>query len=163
MPSIRHPNLMYPTDDNFEVNVPPEVSNFRSDFESLGVVNDLDNWYVTGQWAEKFEAHFNDLLPLAEQGHVLAQYSLAIIHMMGLRYSSIELAKANYSQDISQMSQWLELAAKQGYMGAIDILGAMGVGEEAERLRGIIVEIFQEKENGATFPLGETWRRAYGT
>ena len=60
------------------------------------------------------------------------------------------------------MSHWLELAAKQGYMGAIDNLGAMGVGEEAERLRGIIAEILWEKESGATFSPGETWRRAYG-
>lgn len=153
---------MYPTDDNFEVNVPPEVERYRSDLEALGVVNDLKNWYLTTEWAEKFDAHYNSLFPLAEQGNVLAQYSLAVILMMGLRYSNIEAAKANYSDDIIQMSRWLEMAAKQGYMCAIDNLGAVGVGEEADRLRAIIFEIFQKKEKGATFPPGETWRRAYG-
>lgn len=162
MESPRQPNLMYPSDDNFEVDVPPEVSRFRSDEETLGVVNDMENWYVTAEWAEKFNAHLTSLLPLAEQGNVLAQYSVAVIYMTGLHYSSLADRDVNAENDYIQMSLWLARAAKQGYMCAIDNLGAIGVGEEAERIRTIIREVFKEMEEGQTFPRGETWRRAYG-
>lgn len=162
MTSTRYPNLMYHTDDNFEVDVPAEVESYRSDLEALGVVNDLENWYVTSEWADKFNAHYHSLLPLAEQGNVLAQYSLAVILLTGTRYTSREIAEAHHSQDLIQMSRWLEMASRAGYMGAIEILVGVGVGEEAERLRRIMTGILQEKESGATFPAGETWRRAYG-
>ena len=155
--------MYYPTDQKFEINIPVEVTEFRTDLETLGMVSDEDNWYVTEAWAEKFTGHLRRLAPLAEKGHVLAQYSVAVIYMFGLCYSNRNIAEESYQKDCLAMSQWLEHAAKQGYMIAVDNLVSVGVGAEAERLRLIVREVILDKESGKTFLPGETWRRAYGS
>ncbi len=154
---------MYPSDNKFEVSLTPEVAAFRRDTESLGMVNDLENWYVTESWVEKFQEHLRQLLPLAEGGNVLAQYSVAVIHMCGYLYSSEEEFEANwFSVDGIEATKWWVLAARQGYMCALDNLGSTGVGPDADLVRAVHTKIAEEIKEGKSFPPGETWRRVFG-
>ncbi len=143
----------------FEV---PEVLQYREDLASLGMVSDEANWYVTEEWAEKFRMHERALEPLAFAGNPLAQYSIAAIYLLGVKYSSLAKCSANYENDVDVMTAWLLEAARAGMTGAIDTLISSGRGAEVERLRGIAMQVHAERTQGIEHPLGETWRRAYG-
>ncbi|NJN47163.1 MAG: sel1 repeat family protein, partial [Candidatus Competibacteraceae bacterium] len=81
--------------------------------------------------------HFNKLLKLAEAGDPWAQYNVGNMYFGGYLYSSEEDFKNNYETDIKKCSHWLEKAARQGFVAAVDNLVVVGVGPEAERLREI--------------------------
>lgn len=154
---------MYMSDLKFEVNVPSEVTAFRQDRESLSVINDLEHWYVTERWAGKFREHLSQLQPLAESGNILAQYSVACIHMLGYCYASEEAFMSNWlSLDAPEMSKWLIRAARQGYLCALDNLCTTGIGPEADLVRSVSKKISQEIKEGHVFLSGETWRRVFG-
>jgi TPR repeat protein len=139
-----------------------EVVAFRADCEALGVVSEMDNWYVTEEWAGKFSEHLRRLRPLAESGNPLAQYSVAVIYMIGYTHSSLEDRIASYQDDVAKTTDWLVRAARQGMVVAIDNLITHGQGPEVERLRSIAMEVDAERKSDKVFELGETWRRAYG-
>jgi hypothetical protein len=153
--------------------VPTEVIDFQKDRDSLGVICDLDNWYITPEWSHKFMEHFKKLEILADSGEPWSQYNLGSIYLCGYLYSSEEKFEKNYELDLIAASKWLEKAAKQGFVAAVDNLVGMGVGSESERLREItrIVENehpeFTHWDNNkipTILPaLFETvWQRAYG-
>ena len=60
---------------------PEVVFAFQKDVDELGIVNDQKGWYVTDQWANKFQDHLKALLLLAESGDISAQYSVAAIYV----------------------------------------------------------------------------------
>lgn len=154
---------MYPDDLLFETRLTDAVAAFRCDADSLGVVNDLDNWYVTEDWAGKFQEHRRQLLPLAENGNVLAQYSMAAIHMIGYCYSSESAFAAKWlSVEVVEATKWLLLAARQGHMCAVDNLGSIGVGIEADLVRATWAEVNAERQAGKVLALGETGMRLFG-
>ena len=152
---------MYPYYCDIEAAETPELTSLREDQDSLGMIYDGTHWYITEAWAEKFRGHFAALLPLAEVGNPLAQYHIAGLLMFGYCYESQRECEQNYSTDMVQMSAWLERAARQGVVAAVDNLITSGVGTEAERLRKIFAEIAQDRSNGKECPINETWRRAY--
>ena len=124
--------------------IPPEVTKFQNDCESLGMIQDLENWYVTLEWSEKFKYHFEKLLNLAENGEPWSQYNLGNIYFGGYLYSSKEEFEKNYENDAVVGSNWLEKAARQGFVAAVDNLVVVGVGLESDRLREIYREIEKE-------------------
>jgi hypothetical protein len=129
---------MYAAAEQFAV--PPEVKAFRNDAERLGMICDLEHWYVTPEWAATFRQHLRSLLPIAVAGNPWAQYSVACIYMGGYVYSCQEECIANHDQDTKEFSLWLERCARQGFAAAVDNLITDGVGPEAERLRSICKE-----------------------
>ena len=141
----------------------PEIQASVHDRAALGVVCDLNNWYVTPERAARFRQHLSVLLPLAEAGNPLAQSEVAAIYMLGCCYSSESEFRGNYRSDILAMSDWLARAARQGVTVAVDNLVSIGIGPEAERLRALALEVEHDHRSGRQFPPGETWRRAYGT
>lgn len=50
-------------------------------------------------------------------------------------YSSAKACEEHYEDDVIQGSLWLEKAARQGFVAAVDNLVVIGFGEEANRLR----------------------------
>ena len=135
------------------------------------MVGDESHWYVTPEWAKQFREHLARLLPLAAAGNPWAQYSVANIYMCGYLYTTESEAIANHHKDSTEMSGWLERAAQQGFVAAVDNLITNGVGPEAERLRNICREvesqtvISTEKHGLPVLPASlseEVWRRAYG-
>lgn len=130
---------MYSAPDHFET--PVEVTAFNHDCSDLGMICDLEHWYVTPEWAAKFQAHLEKLLPIATAGNPWAQYSVASIYMCGYLYSSQNDYDANYYKDSQAMSLWLEKCARQGFVAAVDNLVVVGVGPEADRLRRISNEV----------------------
>lgn len=151
--------------------IPPEVTAFQSDMENLGMICDGEHWYVTPAWAEKFQTHLAKLLPVATAGNPWAQYAVATIYMGGYVYSSQDECFANYENDAKELSSWLEKCARQGFVAAVDNLITVGVGAEAERLRGIAraVEsqsVIPRNEQGMpTYPPSfceKVWLLAYG-
>jgi hypothetical protein len=153
---------MYPHYCDIESAETPETIALREDQIALGALNDDENWYVTEAWAAKFRDHFAALLPLAEAGNPLAQYQIAGLLMLGYRQCSLRECEENYPTEVVQMSSWLERAARQGVVVAVDNLITSGVGAEAERLRKITAEVERDRANGQQYLIGETWRRAYG-
>jgi hypothetical protein len=139
-----------------------EIHAFHLDCEAVGPICDLDQWFLTEEWKAKFEEHLRRLLPIAEQGNPFAQYFVAVIYLFGFRYSSHKECQDNYEKDTVEGTKWLVRAARQGVVVAIDNLITNGKGPEVERLSKIHFEIQEEIKNGASFPPGETWRRAYG-
>lgn len=153
---------MYPCHFDVKAAETPEILAFWADCEAVGVVNDLEHWYITPEWAEKFRLHQLTLTPLAESGNPLAQCSIATILLLGYCYSSAEEQLENHDRDSKEMTNWLVRSARQGLVAAVDNLVTCGVGTEAERLRAITAQLFEETKNGNFYPAGETWRRAYG-
>jgi len=164
---------MYKAPEQFKI--PTEVKEFQSDCESLGMIQDLDNWYITAEWRQKFKGHFEKLLKLAEAGDPWAQYNVGNMYFGGYLYSSEEEFKDNYETDIKECSRWLEKAARQGFVAAVDNLAVVGVGPEAERLREISKQVekehpefIQKWEKDANVPVitpsffEAVWERAYG-
>jgi hypothetical protein len=124
---------MYKTPIQFEV--PVEVNDFQYDCDKLGMICDLDNWYITEAWAKRFQTHLEHLLALAESGNPWAQYNVGIIYCAGYLHGSQKAYEEHYEKDLIQSSRWLEKAARQGFVAAVDNLVVVGVGEEADRLR----------------------------
>jgi hypothetical protein len=155
---------MYPSDRDFKSDETSETIAFWHDTESIEVVNDLGVciWPITKELAIRFQEHLQKIIPIAENGNVLAQYAVAAIYMSGHCYTSSEDQLANADHDLAEMTKWLVKAARQGYMIAVDNLIAAGVGPEAERVRSIYNELQDQIKNGEKFPIGETYRRAYG-
>lgn len=153
---------MYPYYGNVLESATPELIAFEKDLDDLGMISTLEEWFITEAWAMRFKAHFQKLLVQAEAGNALAQSALGTIYFFGCCYTSREEHKANYDKDIVEMTYWLLRSTRQGVVAAIDLLISMGVGPEVERLRGIFREVDAEVKQGKRFPLGETWRRAYG-
>jgi len=110
---------------------------FERDRDVFGPVNDMNNWYVTKEWANIFNKHLELLLPFSEKGDVASQYAVAIIYMCNYLYTSEDEALILYERDSKIYTKWLVEAAKAGHVGAIDNILVMGVGEEAERLRNV--------------------------
>ena len=126
---------MYSVPSRFEI--PAEVAEFRRDTEALGMIGDLDRWYVTPEWANRFQAHLAKILPIAQAGNPWAQYSVASLYMCGYLYSTRDDRMANHDKDAEVFSLWLEKCARQGFVAAVDNLITDGVGVEADRLRRI--------------------------
>ena len=61
--------------------------------------------------------------------------------MLGQIYDQEENYIKNYESDANQMSYWLEKAAWQGFVIAVDNLVVVGKGEEADRLRAIAQDV----------------------
>lgn len=121
--------------------MPTEVVAFQHDIDALGMICDSDHWYVTAVWAERFQKHLENLLPVATAGNPWAQYNLGTLYASGCLYYSWLDYEKNYEKDIALASTWLEKAACQGFVAAVDNLVVIGVGEEAERLRAISKEL----------------------
>lgn len=155
---------MYPSDHDFKSDETSETLAFWRDTESLEVVNvsGIWIWPITEELAIKFQEHLQKLIPIAENGNVLAQYAVAAIYMLGYCYTSSEDQLANADHDLAEMTKWLVRAARQGYLIAVDNLIAAGVGPEAERVRSIYHDVQEQRKNGQNPPIGETCRRAYG-
>lgn len=153
---------MYPCYFDEKAAETPEILAFWADCEAVGVVNDLEQWHITPESAEKFQRHLLTLTPHAEGGNPLAQYSIAAILMIGYCYASAEQHLANHDRDAAVMTSWLVRCARQGLVAAVDNLVTSGVGPEAERLRAIAAQVSEETKCGNIYPPGEAWRRAYG-
>ena len=164
---------MYKAPEQFEI--PNEVKEYQSDCEALGMIQDLEKWYVTPEWSQKFKKHWEALLNLAEAGEPWAQYNLGSMYFGGYLYSSRDDYEENYESDVMTGSYWLEKCAKQGFVAAVDTLVVVGVGDEAERLREIYrkvekehpeyIQKWEENENiPVILPLlfEEVWKIAYG-
>lgn len=55
---------MYKIPTEFEI--PDEVHRFQDDCDKLGMLCDMDNWYITDEWAKRFQTHLECLLAVAE-------------------------------------------------------------------------------------------------
>ena len=164
---------MYKAPEQFAV--PKEVKEFHKDCDSLGMISDSENWYVTPEWCQKFKKHFEKLLNLAESGEPWSQYNLGNMYLNGYLYSSMEEFQTNYENDVIAGSKWLEKAARQGFVAAVDNLVVVGVGPESDRLREISREVekehpeyIQKWEKDENIPVimpsffEAVWERAYG-
>lgn len=164
---------MYTAPEGFEI--PREVEEFLKDSEELGVVQDLENWYVTPEWSQKFEMHLEQLKRLADSGEPWSQYHLGNMYFIGYLHSSSEDFEKNYMDEIERGSKYLEMAARQGFVAAVDNLVGMGVGPESDRLREIArkvreehPEFIQKWSKDERLPVimpsfyEEVWERAYG-
>lgn len=146
-------------DDSYETE---EIRAFWADCDAVGVVNDLEHWYVTEEWAAKFRSHLQTLLILAESGNPWAQSYVAGIYMVGYCYTSYAEFERNYERDAAEMSNWLVRVSRQGIVIAVDNLITTGVGPEAERVRGIWREMCGRAPDKDRVSIREAWRRAYG-
>jgi len=164
---------MYTAPEGFEV--PKEVKEFLTDTEKLGVIQDLENWYVTPEWCEKFQQHRAKLQELAEGGEPWSQYHLGNMFFSGYLYSSAEEFEKNYLADVERGSQYLVMAAGQGFVAAVDNLVVTGIGPASDRLRAITREVqkehpefIQKWSQNESIPVvlpslfEEVWERAYG-
>ncbi len=163
---------MYEAPEQFKV--PEEVKEFQKDCDSLGMVSDGKNWFVTPEWSRKFKAHYEKLLKLAESGEPWSQYNLGSMFILGYLYSSKEESEKNYEADVMSGSKWLEKAARQGFVAAVDTLVVEGVGPESDRLRGISKQVEKEHPEYIQWDKDENmpvimpshfeavWERAYG-
>jgi hypothetical protein len=155
--------------------VPNEVKKYLSDTEGLGMIQDLNNWFVTPKWCQKFKQHRINLHKLAMEGEPWSQYHLGNMYFNGYLYSSAKECEENYQADIELGSHFLEMAARQGFVAAVDNLVVCGTGEESDRLREItkdvenehpeFIEKWSEDENIPVIlpSLFETvWERTYG-
>ncbi|MDO9214703.1 MAG: hypothetical protein Q7U23_12825 [Methylococcales bacterium] len=124
---------MYKMPTEFEI--PDEVHRFQDDCDKLGMLCDMDNWYITDEWAKRFQTHLECLLAVAEAGNPWAQYNVGSLYIHGYLYSSAKAYEEHYEEDVIQGSLWLEKAARQGFIAAVDNLVVIGLGEEANRLR----------------------------
>ncbi len=140
------------------------------------MVQDSDNWYITPDLCRKFKAHFKKLLKLAESDEPWAQYNLGNMYFGGYLYSSKNEFEPNYESDVIKGSKWLEKAARQGFVAAVDNLVVVGMGPEADRLREISREVEEEQpeliqkwEKDERIPVitpaffETVWERAYAT
>ncbi len=154
----------YPSDSQFEADKTAEIIAFWNDLSLAGPVNDpAGNWLITEEWVTKFQQHLQTLTPLAERGNVWAQYGVASIYMLGGCYRTSEEQMANVQHDLTEMTNWLVRAARQGCAIALDNLISGGYGPEAVRVRSIYQEVEEERRKGVVFPDGEVMRRAYGS
>lgn len=164
---------MYSAPDEFEI--PEAVKEYLSDAEDLGMVQDLENWYVTKDWCQKFKRHQEQLQRLAELGEPWSQYHLGNMLFTGYLYSSEEEFEKNYVADVEKGSQYLEMAARQGFVAAVDNLVVTGIGPESERLRELTrkvqkehPEVIQKWSQDERIPVvmpslfEMVWERAYG-
>jgi len=154
---------MYPCYFDIKSATTDEITAFHHDSDLLGMIYDLDNWYITDAWAEKFRQHVQKILPQAEAGNPLAEYIIGVIYLYGFCYSKQEDYEKNLEYDTLEAIKWLIRSARQGMVVAIDNLLASGDGAipEVQRLRKICNEIEIEIKQGKVFEPGETWRRAY--
>jgi len=91
-----------------------------------GPVARADSWKdATAAFAHKQYAKALKLFkPLAEKGHALAQYNIALMHKMGLGVPKSE----------KEARKWARLAAKQGHAEAQQLMGSLyykRIGEES--------------------------------
>jgi TPR repeat protein len=138
------------------------------------MVNDSNHWYVTREWASKFMVHVESLRVLAVAGDPWAQYRLGNVYFLGVLYCSEQELIRNNEADTVKGSYWLEKAARQGFVAAVDNLVIVGVGPEAERLRILSREVdsdhqeyiqwSQDSRLPAITPahFETVWKRAYG-
>ena len=151
---------------------PEEVKEFHRDSEKLGMLQDNDHWYVTPKWVACFENHKNKIQILALNGDPWAQYNLGNIYFSGCLYSSLEEFQKHYEKDALVGSEWLEKAARQGFVVAVDNLAVLGTSKEAEKIREIAKEVeknhpeFIQKSENTQVRLPsffeEVWKIAYG-
>jgi TPR repeat protein len=82
-----------------------------------GPVARADSWKdATAAFAHKQYAKALKLFkPLAEKGHALAQYNIALMHKMGLGVPKSE----------KEARKWARLAAKQGHAEAQQLMGSL--------------------------------------
>jgi len=114
-----------------------EVEKFQKDLSLFFEEQGLDNNHVPKKWLIKFKKHYNAILPLANSGISLAQYSIAMYYMFALFRENGLQSKQDFIEDTLAMNQWLIKAAKQGHIGAMDNLLSSQHGEEPEKLRNI--------------------------
>ena len=133
------------------------VQSFDSDCEELGMINNGENWFITAEWASKFQEHLSRLLPLAEDGDVSSQYAVATIYICGYLHCSEEMAIKNHERDALEATKWLLLCSKSGHLNAIDNLLVVGVGKESDRVREIFKKHEQDFEKAPT--PSEGWLR----
>jgi len=147
---------------------PEAVSAFQRDTETVGLVCDEHGWYITHEWATKFQAHLDALQPFASEGFVAAQYSIAVIYMLGYIYASESEFTSHQETDAEKIHFWLEKAAASGHLGAIDNLLAIGTSAEAMRLRNLVrdsldFEAAPAPLKGSEINMRKLFQRAYGT
>ncbi|MGZ8248066.1 MAG: hypothetical protein ACXWUF_08525 [Methylomagnum sp.] len=140
-------------DDSYETD---EIRAYLADCHELGMVNDLERWYVTEEWAAKFRSHRQKLLILAKPGNPWAQCHVAGLYVLGSCYTSYAEFEKNYERDAVEMTNWLVRAARQGIVMALDPLVMVGVGPEAERVRAIFNELYEQVPDKRCLPLRET-------
>jgi len=117
-----------------------EVKSFQNDEESANREwhkNSMSGWHISKKWADVFKKHLEILTPIAINGDALAQYSVGAIYLIDCLYDNEEEAISNSKRNRVEMSKWLELAAKQGVLAAIDNLISSGIGMESDRLRSL--------------------------
>lgn len=136
---------------------PDCVTLFERDSDAHYAGQDPTAWYGTAASARKFREHVENMLPFAEAGDPSAQYAVALAYWVLLVYETEEEAMERHPNDAPIYTRWLELAARQGHIGALDNLLGVGVGPEAERLRALHKVTFGE--NGAASPPTDAWRQ----
>lgn len=120
--------------------IAPQIENLYRDKESLGPVHDEDNWYVTERWAAKFRKHQAEIEELAKLGDPIAQKEIAGLYFGGYLHSSEEEALKHYEGNLQVATFWWLKAIHGGEYPCIHLIAAVGVGEEAERIREVIEE-----------------------
>lgn len=121
-----------------EFTILDEVKAFQNDVELSTEAwhsRSMSGWHVTSKWADVFKKHLEILKPIAESGDAMAQYSVGSIYLGSMLYDNEEEAIASYEKDRVVMTKWLELAARQGVLAAIDNLIGVGLGVESDKLR----------------------------
>ena len=110
---------------------------FLEDLAQLGAVSDGEQWFVDKGWSDKFHAHLDALIEAFDDGDALAAFYIGNIYSLGCLFTSQQAAVANYQADIVFATEWWIKAAQQGVAAAWDSVIAMGVGDEADRIRQI--------------------------
>lgn len=136
--------------------MPPCVQAFLADMDAFYDQGEAGAWHGSPGWAERFNRHLQAMLPDAQEGNAAAQYAVATFYMAHLGHAREEDAIAGHEEDAVAMSRWLGRAARTGHLAAIDNLLAIGVGEEADRLRGLY-KMHQSDLTLAAAP-SEEWR-----
>jgi uncharacterized protein len=86
-------------------------------FAANGPIAKADSWKdATAAFARKeYAAALKLFKPLAEKGHALAQYNIALMHKMGLGVPKSE----------KEARKWARLTAKQGHAEAQQLMGSL--------------------------------------
>lgn len=116
-------------------NPPKEVEAYEADLEELNKLSfNAEGWFVSPEWAKKMRAHYQALLPLAEQGNADAQGALGwLLHSLYM-YSTQEQAAEQYPEDVVSATYWLMRSAENGLWGNLDGVLSIGKGEEHDQL-----------------------------
>jgi len=121
--------------------MPDEVKAFQDDDNLRGEEWNGDGWHMTAKWVPVFQKHKAMLEPIAESGSAWAQYATASIYMCCLLHPDEDTAMKAAENDNRECTQWLLMAARQGFLPALDNLGSVGVGSEADRIRALTKSI----------------------